>query len=127
MTCSAVSRWFRGKVARVFTARRVVLLVEQLGERIVPSKLIPVANHRDLVHDATRDQLDITTSAGKVKRFDLASQSLLASLTVGTSLNGADITPDGSTLYVTEGQTINGQYGRTTPSPPPMPARTPSS
>jgi hypothetical protein len=85
------------------------LFVEELGQRICPSTLIPVANHRDLVYDATRNQLDITTSTGVVQRYDIGSQSLLAPLTVGTSLNGADITSDGSALYVTEGQTANGQ------------------
>ncbi len=93
----------------VRTARRSpfrsALFVELLEDRTVPSTLIPVTNHRDLVYDPVRGQLDITTSAGSVQRYDVASQTLLAPLAVGTSLNGADITPDGSSLYVTEGQT----------------------
>ena len=81
-----------------------MLLCEQLESRLVPSTLIPVSNHRDLVFDASRGLLYITTSAGAVQRYNVASQTLLSPLTVGTSLNGADITPDGSALYVTENQ-----------------------
>jgi DNA-binding beta-propeller fold protein YncE len=67
-----------------------------------PSVLIPVANGRDRVFDPTRNLLYITTSTGTVQRYDIATQTLLAPLAVGTSLNGADITPDGSALYVAE-------------------------
>jgi hypothetical protein len=89
---------------RPIRRRRSLLGLEHLEDRLVPSTLIPVTNHRDLVFDATRNELYITTSAGTVQRYDVASQTLLSPLTVGTSLNGADITPDGSALYVTEGQ-----------------------
>jgi sugar lactone lactonase YvrE len=75
-----------------------------------PSVLIPVANGRDRVFDPTRNLLYITTSAGTVQRYDVATQTLLAPLAVGTSLNGADITPDGSALYVAENQ-ISGTQG----------------
>jgi len=56
--------------------------------------LIPVTNHRDLVFDPSRGLLYITTSAGTVQRYNVASQTLLSPLSVGTSLNGADITSD---------------------------------
>src|SRR3954470_17239895 len=84
---------------------RAALLVEQLEDRVVPSTLIPVSNRRDLVYDGGRGLLYITTSAGTVQRYSVASQSLLSPWTVGTSLYGADIMPDGSGLYVAEGQT----------------------
>jgi hypothetical protein len=88
-------------------SRRSALLVEQLETRVVPSILIPVTNHRDLVFDPARNLLDITTSAGTVQRYDVVNQVLLSPLAVGTALNGADITPDGSSLYVAETQTNN--------------------
>jgi hypothetical protein len=68
------------------------------------STLIPVANARDLIFDSTRDRLYITTSDGKVQRYDLGTKSLLTALTVGTSLNGGDITADGGALYIAENQ-----------------------
>ncbi len=69
-----------------------------------PISLIPVANRRDLVYDPVRNLLYITTTAGTVERFDVTTQTLLAPLAVGGSLNGADISADGSYLYVAEGQ-----------------------
>jgi ribosomal protein L24E/6-phosphogluconolactonase (cycloisomerase 2 family) len=87
--------------------RRLVL--EQLEVRVTPSTLIPVTNRHDLVYDATRNVLYITTTSGQIQRWDVASQTLLSPWTIGTSLNGADITPDNSTLYVTENQTSGSQ------------------
>jgi sugar lactone lactonase YvrE len=109
MLAELFRRWTRASLRRgersghSLRRSRSPLCLEQLEDRLVPSTLIPVTNHRDLVFDPMRGQLDITTSAGTVQRYDVASQTLLAPLTVGTSLNGADITPDGSALYVTEG------------------------
>jgi hypothetical protein len=88
--------------------RRRSLLLERLEDRLVPSTLIPVPNHRDLVFDPARDLLYITTNAGTVQRYDVGGQQLLSPLNVGTALNGADITPDGSALYVTDSQTSSG-------------------
>jgi hypothetical protein len=90
-------------------ARGFRLLLEQLEDRLTPSTLIPVTDHRDLVFDTLRNQLDITTAGGKVQRWDVLSQQLLSPYNVGTSLYGADITADSNYLYVTEGQTSNGQ------------------
>jgi hypothetical protein len=84
------------------------LHLAELEDRSVPSTLIPVGNRRDLVFDPGRDLLYVTTSAGTVQRYDVAGQVLLTPLAVGTSLNGADISPDGSALYVTDSQTANG-------------------
>src|SRR6516164_5853219 len=88
---------------------RKFLRVEQLEDRVTPSILIPVTNHRDLVFDPYRNLLDITTRNGSIQRYSLAFQALLDSLPVGTSLNGADISADGSALYVAEQQTIGSQ------------------
>jgi hypothetical protein len=52
----------------------------------------------------------MTTSGGQAQRYDVANQRLLTPWNVGTSLNGADITPDGSTLYVAESQ-LSGSQG----------------
>jgi sugar lactone lactonase YvrE len=76
---------------------------------VTPSVLVPVGNRRDLVFDGARDMLYITTNSGQVQRYDVAHQTLLTPWNVGTSLNGADITPDGSALYVAESQTSGGQ------------------
>lgn len=81
--------------------------LEALEDRRVLSVLIPVTNHRDIVFDATRNQLDITTNDGKIQRYDVASQSLLSPYTVGTELNGADITANGNFLYVMEDTSSN--------------------
>jgi DNA-binding beta-propeller fold protein YncE len=66
--------------------------------------LIPVTDRRDHVYDPSRGLLYITTTRGTVERYDVVSKTLLTPFAVGNSLNGADITPDGSALYVTENQ-----------------------
>jgi hypothetical protein len=81
------------------------LLVEQFEDRLALSPLIPVTNHRDLVYDPYRNVLYITTSNGTVQQFNVATQSLMAPVSLGTSLTSADITNDGSTLVVAEQQT----------------------
>src|SRR5262249_11235361 len=65
--------------------------------------VIPVANRRDTVFDPSRWLLYITTSDGLIQRWDVNTQTLLAPFKVGASLYGADITPDGQFLYVSEG------------------------
>src|SRR5262249_15122330 len=82
--------------------------VEPLEPRWTPSTLIYAnPDRRDLVYDTVRNLLYITTSAGAVQRYDPVSGGLLAPLTVpgSASLNGADITPDGSVLLATDGVT----------------------
>src|SRR5262245_33466345 len=89
--------------SRFFRSR---LTLEPLEDRVVPTSVfIPVQNHRDLIYDAARNMLDITTSYGRVERYSVPAQSLLNPFPVGTVLNGADITMDGNYLYVTEQQT----------------------
>jgi hypothetical protein len=48
--------------------------------------------------------LYLTTSTGALVRYDVKAQQLLSPFPVGNALNGADITPDGRYLYVTENQ-----------------------
>jgi hypothetical protein len=76
-----------------------------LEARLAPSILIPVTTHRDLVFDPSRELLYITTSSGTIERYDVVNQKLLSDFSVGTSLYGADITPDDNFLYVAENQT----------------------
>jgi hypothetical protein len=106
---ASLFRKVRPATRRPRPARGRRLLLEQLDDRLTPSTLIPVSDHRDLVFDAAHNQLDITTASGQVQRWDLATQTLLSPFGVGTSLYGADTMPDGSSLYATEGQVSNGQ------------------
>jgi hypothetical protein len=85
------------------------LCVEELEGRVVPSILIPVTNHRDLVWDAYRNQLDITTSSGGVQVYNLNAMALMPALNVGGSLAGADISGDGTSLVVAQQQAPPGQ------------------
>ncbi len=64
--------------------------------------LIPVTDRHDIVFDGTRDLLYITTNGGLVQRYDVVSKSLLAPFNVGVDLSGADLTTNGSFLYVGE-------------------------
>lgn len=94
-----------GILRRRFPARIESLQLESLEDRAVPTLLIPVTTRRDLVFDTARQLLYITTSAGKVERYDLAQQLLLSPWNVGTPLNAADISVDGNSLYVDEAYT----------------------
>lgn len=88
------------------TSAPATLTATQSGIRVHDGTvaLIPVAGARDHVYDLLRGVLYITTSAGKIERYQPATKQLLAPLTVGNSLYGIDITPDGRSLYVAEGQ-----------------------
>ncbi len=99
------SKAARGKV-RSTPARRTVLRVESMEDRTVPSTLIPLSNHRDLVYDPLRRLLDIT-SGGSVLQWNPGTQALSTLANVGGMLNGADISPDGSTLYFAWQQSPN--------------------
>ena len=80
------------------------LALRRLEDRTTPSTLISVSGPQDLVFDAARNRLYITSTNGSVARYDVASNSLLSSAAVGTSLNGEDVTPDNHYLYVAENQ-----------------------
>lgn len=66
------------------------------------SVLIPVEDHRGHVYDPVRGLLYITTARGILERYDVYEQVLLTPWAIGTTLRGADITPDASALYVCE-------------------------
>src|SRR5947207_1983140 len=83
---------------------RARLVVRPLEDRTTPSTLISVGGSQELVFDAARNRLYVTTTGGSVARYDVATNTLLPALAIGTLLNGADITPDNHYLYVAENQ-----------------------
>jgi hypothetical protein len=74
--------------------------------------LIPVTDRREHVFDAKRNRLYISTSRGVIERYDLATETLLDPLPVGTNLYGIDISADGRWLVAQEGASTGtgGQY-----------------
>src|ERR1700733_10071512 len=76
------------------TAKLVRSAVESLESRVLLSGSLIVTAYHDLVFDPTRNQLLITTPSGLLQRFDEATQTMLAPYSVGSNLEGADITPD---------------------------------
>ncbi|MCH8043066.1 MAG: tandem-95 repeat protein [Planctomycetes bacterium] len=66
--------------------------------------LINVPDRRNHVYDPHTDRLYVGTSSGSLLVYNVATNTLLPPIAVGNSLNGMDITPDGSTLYVAEGR-----------------------
>lgn len=87
---------------RLRSAATLPARIEALETRCLPSVVIPVIAHRDLVYDNTRDLLYITTNEGRLERWDPSQQQLLTAYTFGSLQNGADITKDGASLYVAE-------------------------
>jgi hypothetical protein len=64
--------------------------------------LIPSANNSDFTYDATRNRLYIVHGNSTIERYDLTSQQYLPSWTVNGALTSADISFDGSTLYLAD-------------------------
>jgi len=62
---------------------------------------IPATNRVDIVHDAGRDVLYIT-SGGQVLRYHLGSAGFLTPFELGGNLCGIDLSPDGNTLAVAD-------------------------
>ena len=67
------------------------------------ASLVPIAGAQDVVYDAARNRLYITTAGGTVERVDLATRTMLSPVNVGSPLFGADIAPGGSFLYAADG------------------------
>src|SRR5262245_58943925 len=87
---------------------RARLSCELLESRTTPSTLVySGVDRRDLVFDPTRNLLYITTSSGVIQRYDVTAGTFLTPFTMpgSSSLNGADITPDGTTLIATDSVT----------------------
>lgn len=65
---------------------------------------LPISNAHDLIVDAIRNILYVTTNDGTIERYDISTESLLTPLVVGnSSIQGGDMSLDGNFLYVTEG------------------------
>jgi DNA-binding beta-propeller fold protein YncE len=70
------------------------LTASQSGIRVHSgSTTIPIVAH-DTVYDPQRNLLYITSSNGNVERYNPTTQSFLSPITIGSALNGIDITPD---------------------------------
>ncbi len=66
------------------------------------SILIPIPERRDHIYDPVRDVLYISTTAGNIERWDVASGAALPAIDMGGDLRGIDITDDGNALYVAD-------------------------
>ena len=56
----------------------------------------------EFAFDSNRNALLVSTTAGTVDRYDLDLGAFLDPITLGGSLYGMDLTPDGETLYVAQ-------------------------
>jgi YVTN family beta-propeller protein len=86
------------------TARGLILLTSLLAwPAPVAKTLVPVSGTiTDVVVDAAGAFAYATTQGpDRLAVVDLASRTLVASITVGSSPSGLDLTPDGTKLYVT--------------------------
>jgi PKD repeat protein len=62
---------------------------------------IPAGSRADIVHDAQRDTLYISSGA-QILRYRLATSSFLAPWSIGGNLRGMDLSPDGNMLAVAD-------------------------
>ncbi len=63
--------------------------------------VIPASNRMDIVHDFNRGLLYIS-NGGQILRYDIGNDTFLDPLTLGGSLSGMDLSPDGNTLVVAD-------------------------
>ena len=101
--------WFGGRKqspvrSRVSRPRRLVLQVEELDQRILPSTLIPIPNRHEFVYDVSRGVLDATTGTPNLVQYTLSNQAL-TTLAIGSNTTGIAISPNNNTLYVGEAAT----------------------
>ncbi|MBN1589643.1 MAG: hypothetical protein JW888_09020 [Pirellulales bacterium] len=68
----------------------------------VPVTFIDAPDSIDMVHDAARNMLYITTTTGDLLRYNIASREFLSPITLGGNLRGIDISPDNNTLAVAD-------------------------
>jgi len=68
---------------------------------------IPAASRADHVYDAARHQLYISNGS-QILRYDVLTKSSLPPITVGGTLQGLDISPDGTTLAVADADQTEG-------------------
>jgi len=82
-------------------AMAVLLLCSQSGAALAAAKFISAPNRVDIAYDDARGLLYIS-SGTQVLRYQLSTSSFLSPITLGGSLMGMDISPDGSTLAVAD-------------------------
>jgi len=63
---------------------------------------IPAANRVDMVHDAKRGVIYISSSDGQVLRYHVASAAFLAPIATGGQPGGIDLSPDGNILAIAD-------------------------
>lgn len=66
------------------------------------SESAAITGDLDVVHDQTRNILYFSIDDGTIARYDLATGSLLSSITLGGTLGGLDISNDDAFLYVAQ-------------------------
>ena len=71
--------------------------------------LISAPNRMDMVYDAGRDVLYITSSNSTVLRYKLATDSFLSPFVLSGNLMGLDLSPDGNKLVIADSSTANSQ------------------
>jgi hypothetical protein len=73
-------------------------------ERAMPANwsLITAPDRVDMVHDARRNLLYVSTKRGEVQRWNLETRLLVGTWNLGGSLGGMDLSPDADTLIVAD-------------------------
>jgi hypothetical protein len=74
------------------------------GSDPIEHSFIAVPDRVDVVHDAKRARVYISTSRGTLERYDLENDTMLEPIELGVTLKGMDLSPDGDTLAVADGQ-----------------------
>lgn len=82
--------------------------VPLLAQATLPEVSIFGSDVQDQVWDSATGLLYLSTYAGTIQRYNPATRTLLTPWNIGTPLMGADITPDGTSLYVADGTTPGG-------------------
>lgn len=80
-----------------------ILLISMQHKAEAAGMFIPANARVDMVHDFQRDLVYIT-NGGSILRYNIGSNSFLSSFDLGGSLGGMDLSPDGNTLAVADGQ-----------------------
>lgn len=63
---------------------------------------VPVKDRVDVVHDARRGIVYVSTRHGEVLEYDLEAQAVVRSIQVGGQLSGLDLSPNGDLLLVAD-------------------------
>lgn len=85
----------------IFAAVAMAVCAAQAGAQVGIVRSIPVTGAQDMVFDAPREVIYIT-SGTQVLRWDVANRQFLSPITLGGNLYGIDLSPDGTTLAVTD-------------------------